>query len=210
MKIIRTPECAAPPSDLSPLLKERLRRNDRSRLRLKRLLPENLLWLAPAAIITRLATASFDFPGMLVVKVIIGFYLFLAMAFFYSLLIEKAFRVEPPAKVRNDCIADFTAPIRAFYGIGSDFITTKCFLCSIAPFAGKDVLLFRHGEELRITVDLFHSPRDLGCCVISREELSFFETEEGGRMRTRIACEGFEMLLGQKAGRFLKRTQAGI
>ncbi len=165
----------------------------------------NLLWLMIITEIIGALTSNLDFFGVGAVEFVIIFVIFFAVAVPYNRFISGRFKYELPVRVSAETVAEFTAPIRDHYELGDDFVTTKCYHSSLSEFENKDVTLFWCGEELRITVDLFRSMRDIGCVLIPKDELSFSNTKKDGLVCTEIKTEGFEMLLGYRAGTFLRK-----
>ncbi len=106
-------------------------------------------------------------------------------------------------------ITKFPEPLRAHDGRGEDSVVTKCYTCTKSVFDKKDVILFFHGDEVRIMVDLFRSTHDLGCIAIPKQELMFSNVQRDDRVCTLIACPDFEMVLGYRAGTFLRKESAG-
>ncbi len=173
----------------------------------KALLYFNYVWLVASGALTAFLTLNFSFYGKSIVRTIITLFIALAIIIPYSLLIDRLFPFQLPPALKDESITKFTAPLRAYYGLGSEFVVTKCYRCTKMPFEKQDVLVYWHGAELRITIDFFHSPRDIGCCIIPKQALSFQNILEDGRTCTVISCPDFEMVLGYRAGTFLKKAQ---
>ncbi len=174
--------------------------------RLHRFLSQGVyLWILVAVAIVVLFQKQASFPGKTAVSVVIGIGAFLGLTIPYYLLLNKAFPHETVKQVTTAFVTEFTAPLRAHYGLGADFVVTKCYTCTKSVFDKKDVILFFHGDEVRIMVDLFRSTHDLGCIVIPKQELTFSNAQRDGRVCTVIACPKFEMVLGYRAGTFLRK-----
>ncbi len=170
----------------------------------------NYLWLFLPLVAVMLHSEDWDISLKGFVVILLMLLVVLVTVFViilpYSALVSKIFDYETPGQLNYKCIAEFTAPIREFYGIGSEYVTTKCYSCTKVNFDNKDVIVFRHGDQLRITVDLFHSIKDLGCYIIPIKDLSFSNIKKDGLVCTVITGKNFEMTVGYRAGTFLKRT----
>ncbi len=189
---------------LSAKLKSVSEKNRKKYLLNRALLWLNYLWVIGAFLAVEVSVIN-TWPN--VIRILISIFLAALFTILYSALIMKTVRYEKPYTLEEKARVKFFAPLRAYYGIRDEYITTKCYHSTEERFNKKDVLLYWYGDELRITVDLFHFANDVGCCVIPKNAFTFLNIKENGLICTVIKSNDFEMTLGHRAGTFLKKTQ---
>lgn len=115
-----------------------------------------------------------------------------------------------PQEFRRKSLHKACEPLRKFYGLQAPYILTKCFECSDEKFIYHDVCIFIHGDELRITTDLFsgfaYSDRDLGCYAFKADEISLTKQEREGHLTVKLQGDGVVFLLGYRAKGFVEKN----
>lgn len=114
-----------------------------------------------------------------------------------------------PYEFRRKALYEACAPLRKFYGVQEFYILTKCFVCSDEKFNNHDVCIFVHGDELRITTDLFrgfaYGDRDLGCYAFKADEISLTKQERAGHLAVELKADKVAFLLGYRAKGFVEK-----
>ncbi len=165
----------------------------------------NILWLLIVSLLVLFLTRNFEFTGAVFLKIVIILTFFVLIALPYTIFIEKIFKYDVDKSLSKEHIPEITAPLRKRYKIGDEYVITKCYSSTEKDFAGKDVIVFLYKNEIRITADLFHSLKNIGCIVIPKDEAVISRHKEDALVCTVISCPGFEMLLAERAGWFLKK-----
>ena len=98
---------------------------------------------------------------------------------------------------------DEAKQLREFYGIGDDYVVTKCYDSSEKPLNFHDLCVFKYENELRLTTDLTHEAarpdRDLGCYAIPLDELKYDIITHNAKTAIRIEYGKFYVILAKKA-----------
>ena len=125
------------------------------------------------------------------------------------LLIEKA-SVKGAHAQRKEALNRATAVLREYYGLGDDYIVTKCYDAS-NDFKNRDVCIFFAEGELRITVNIVHGfshiSRDLGCYCFKPEEITVSATQENGIIMTVLTCGDTFFRLGKRAKGYIQKHE---
>ena len=100
------------------------------------------------------------------------------------------------------------AALREYYGFQEPFLVTKCYRSSDRRFDRHDVCIFAAGNELRITANLhygfFDPSRDLGCYVLSRQELTLQDARHKDRPAVELQAGEVTFCLGCRAKSFIE------
>ena len=102
-----------------------------------------------------------------------------------------------------------TDHLRIFYEYQEPYLVTKCYRCSDPKWNRHDVCLFLVDGELRITTNLrngfFRPEKDLGCYVLSREEIAWKKEEVRDTPALALEVDGVSFLLSMNAIGFIRR-----
>jgi ASC-1-like (ASCH) protein len=98
--------------------------------------------------------------------------------------------------------------LRKAYQLTEPCLVTKCYQCqNDEKFNLHDVCIFVTGDELRITTNLLHGffnpENDLGCYILSRDEISLSKIPYNGTLATSLCCPDTTFILGQRAYGFI-------
>lgn len=103
--------------------------------------------------------------------------------------------------------------LREYYGLQKPFLVTKCYRSSNKAFDRHDVCLFIADGELRITANLhygfFDPKRDLGCYVLTRQEICLQDTQHKDRPAVQLQAENLSFTLGRRAKTFIENNFLG-
>lgn len=157
-------------------------------------LPENI-FLHIAAII---GMVFLGFGGVLISFIMAGL---------LCMLISNAY-IKNEKTQRKEALNRATAVLREYYGLGDDYIVTKCYDAS-NDFKNRDVCIFFAEGELRITVNIVHGfshiSRDLGCYCFKPEEITVSATQEDGIIMTVLTCGDTFFRLGKRAKGYIQK-----
>lgn len=157
-------------------------------------LPENI-FLHIAAII---GMVFLGFGGVLISFIIAGL---------LCMLISNAY-IKNEKTQRKEALNRATAVLREYYGLGDDYIVTKCYDAS-NDFKNRDVCIFFAEGELRITVNIVHGfshiSRDLGCYCFKPEEITVSATQENGIIMSVLTCGDTFFRLGKRAKGYIQK-----
>ena len=157
-------------------------------------LPENI-FLHIAAII---GMVFLGFGGVLISFIMAGL---------LCMLISNAY-IKNEKTQRKEALNRATAVLREYYGLGDDYIVTKCYDAS-NDFKNRDVCIFFAEGELRITVNIVHGfshiSRDLGCYCFKPEEITVSATQENGIIMTVLTCGDTFFRLGKRAKGYIQK-----
>jgi hypothetical protein len=111
------------------------------------------------------------------------------------------------SKLKPEDIPYITTDIRKYYHYSKPFLVTKCFDCTNELFKNKDVFIFiGPNSEIRITVNLLRTYRDLGCYYFNKNEIKCEYIEVDNKIRTLLKVnDKFSFVLGNKAKPFIKK-----